>query len=841
MGLVLLVSILAIAFYKTPSFENNMDNLNYMSDSMKKSEVFLDSLGDVSLRSVFVISKGKDLDEAMSKMEKSNATINKLKQEGFVKKVSGPQFLLMSEEAQQEKIDKWNNFWTESKKQEARKNIGEISQKLGFKDKAFTPFFSLLNKEFTPQKLENFSDFYVTGPLKEFVNIEDEYVSVFTLLKVKSENRENVFAEFDNNKNVVVFDKKYLTDQIVNSVSKDFGTLANISLVLVFLVLLIAYGRLELAIIAFLPLGISWFWVMGAMQVFDLKLNLINLIITSFIFGLGIDFNIFVLNGLIRDQRFGTQRLVAYKGSVFLSAFTTIIAVGGMIFAGHPALKSIAIMSMVGIGSVLILVYTLVPVLYNWMIASRIEKGKPPLTVVDMLVTIVAWLMILWGFHLIIFYAIPLRLLFFIPLKTRKKSIHYLLYMWANVYLFICFIGKKKVYNKNNFDKKKQRIIIANHQSFIDTVCYFALTPYSIIITNNNVYNNIIFGPVCRLCDFLNVSDGFEKVDAEVKRLWDEGYSFLIFPEGTRSEDHQIHRFHKGAFKLAEDLKAEISPVLLHGTGHFLPKGSFWGIYTNLVVEFLPPISPSDKSWGDTYTERSKSIRKYMSDELETLKEKFGMPVFLEDKLQRNYLYINPVLYWYLKVKYWVENRYTLFHKELPKSGKIYDVGCGNGYMSYLLHYASPKREIFASDFDAEKVANASSRYLKNEKLHFEVSLAQDIEFTNVDGAVISDVLHYLNRQEQEELLQKIALNLNPNGVIIIKDGDASHERIKGTKTSEFLSTKVIKFNKKTHAEMCYISSAFLQEFCNKFNLKLNELELSKTTSNKVWKITHEV
>lgn len=841
LGSIIILSILAVFFYKTPKFEKDMDNLNYMSESMYESEQFLDSIGDVSLRSIFVISKGANLNEAIAKLERSQVFIDSLENIGLIKKESGTKELLLSKTAQKEKIDKWNLFWTAERKALVTKNLEQSAKELGFKKGAFHPFYKLLEKQFEVKEIEEFSDFYTDGPLKEFISIKADNANIFSLLKVKVEDREAVLDAFTSNDEIVVFDKKYLTDQIVKTVSSDFSKLANWSLILVFLVLLIAYGRFELAIIAFLPLGLSWFWVMGAMQIFDLKLNLINLIITSFVFGLGIDYSIFILNGLIRDQRLGTRSLVAYKGSVFLSAFTTIIAVGGMIFAGHPALKSIAIMSIVGIGSVLILVYSLVPALYSWMISSRITKGKAPLTILDICGTLLAWLMILWGFHLIIFYAIPVRLMFFLPLRWRKKSIHYLLYIWAKVYIFITFNFRRESYNLSGVDVHKQRILIANHQSFIDTVYMFSITPFTIIATNDKTYRNIIFGPICRLCDFLNVGEGFDKVDIEVKRLWAEGYSIIVFPEGTRSEDLEIHRFHKGAFKLAEDLQAEILPVLLHGAGHYLPKGNFWGTYTHLVTEFLEPISPSDKSWGQTYTERSKTIRKYMQVKLEELKDRFGMPRFLDFRLRLNYLYISPVLYWYLRSKFIIENRYELFNNELPKSGRIYDIGCGNGFLAYLLQYSSSKREIFASDFDEEKIANANSRFMKNDKIHFEAKSAQSIEPKNVDGAVFSDVLHYLNREEQISVLDKFAKNLNPGGVILIKDGDAEHVRIKGTKRSEFLSTKVSKFNKHMHEEMTYIDTAFLQDFCTRNGLKMEELELSSVTSNKVWKITHAI
>src|SRR5690606_28024340 len=100
LGGIILLSTLAILFYKTPKFEKDMDNLNYMSESMRKSEHFLDSIGDVSLRSIFVISKGANLNEAMAKLERSQVLIDSLENIGLIKKESGTKELLLSKTAQ---------------------------------------------------------------------------------------------------------------------------------------------------------------------------------------------------------------------------------------------------------------------------------------------------------------------------------------------------------------------------------------------------------------------------------------------------------------------------------------------------------------------------------------------------------------------------------------------------------------------------------------------------------------------------------------------------------------------------------------------------------------------
>lgn len=650
-----------------------------------------------------------------------------------------------------------------------------------------------------------------------------------------------MYQAFENRPEVVVFDKKYLTQEMVKSVSADFQLLANISLLVVFLILLLAFGRIELALITFTPLLLSWLWVMGAMQLFGLKMNIINLIITTFVFGLGIDYSIFIINGLIQDYRTGTDRLQSYKTSIFLSAFTTILGVGGMIFAGHPALRSIALMSVVGIGSVLLLTYTLLPLLFHFLVTMHTRKGRPPLTLKNIFVTVLSWSLVLWGFHVFIFYAVPVRIMFFLPLRTRKRMIHWMLYAWANVYIFILFLGRRTVINRQKENFRKRAVIIANHQSFLDTVFLFSLTPDAVIATNDRIYNNPVFGPVSRFCDFLNVSDGFGVIEKQIRELWDKGYSFIVFPEGTRSEDQQIHRFHKGAFKLAEDLGADILPLVIHGTGSFLPKGAFWGFRSDLVVEVLPRIASGDGAFGDTYTERARNIRKYMALKLHQMRRSYGMTYYLRKQIHLNYVYLSPVLEWYLRVKSRMSGRYALLDRHLPEQGKIYDVGCGYGFVSTMMQYAAPGRDITGLDHDEEKIATAGHRYMNNDRLHFVAADIRSWEPEPCAAVIISDVLHYLDPGEQERVLERCMQALSPEGIIILKDGDSSSPRFRNTQNTEVASTRIIRFNKKAHAELYFFDEAFLHNVCGRYGFKVELLESSAYTSNKTWKISRHV
>jgi predicted RND superfamily exporter protein len=89
-----------------------------------------------------------------------------------------------------------------------------------------------------------------------------------------------------------------------------------------------------------------------------IKINIINSIISVFIFGLVIDYSIFLVSSLKQNQLNFTH---TSGGAILISALTTMIGLGALVFAGHPALYSLGLTALIGIGSGLIVVIFFVP------------------------------------------------------------------------------------------------------------------------------------------------------------------------------------------------------------------------------------------------------------------------------------------------------------------------------------------------------------------------------------------------------------------------------------------------------------------------------------------------
>mgnify|MGYP003636591998 FL=1 len=326
-----------------------------------------------------------------------------------------------------------------------------------------------------------------------------------------------------------------------------------------------------------------------------------------------------------------------------------------------------------------------------------------------------------------------------------------------------------------------------------------------------------------------NPIEDLEKIKERIK----DGYSLAIFPEGSRSQNDNIGRFHKGAFYLANELNLDITPVLINGASYVLPKSEFFVRHGNLNLKVLPRIKADDKAWGDTFGKRTKSISKYFKQEYLKFKDEQENGKKLFPRVFANYIYKGPVLEWYIKLKWKLEvENFDNYNSLLLDKLTILDVGCGYGYLSYFLHYKNVNRKITGVDYDEDKIGIASNGFDKTNNLTFKHIDINNYTFEALDAILFNDVLHYFSKEKQLQLLEKSALNLNQKGIILIRDGITDFkEKHKKTKLTELLSTKIFSFNKKEE-NFHFFSSDDIKTFAKKHTLTFQMEEHSNKTSN---------
>jgi 1-acyl-sn-glycerol-3-phosphate acyltransferase len=630
---------------------------------------------------------------------------------------------------------------------------------------------------------------------------------------------------------VSVFDRQRMAESLAAMVRDDFTFITLFTSMFVLAALYLAYGRAELMLITFIPMAVSWIWILGLMNIFGITFNFINIILSTLIFALGDDYCIFTMDGLQQEYARGVKQLRSVSASVLLSVITTVVGLGVLAFAGHPSLRSVGLVAVIGILSVWVSSQLIQPLLFRWFISGRASRGLQPLTLARVLRSVFAFLYFFAGSLLLSFTG------FFLTFPNREKAVRgrriltWLISLHTGSLVRIMF-NIRKHRPPHSINLEKPAIIIANHQSFIDSLILLSMHPRLIMLPGPKMWNSILFGMVGRIAGYVR-ADRIQADLGKIRSRIDEGYSLVVFPEGTRSLSGKIGRFHKGAFWLAEQLDLDIIPVVINGSGASLPKNDFVVKSVDMGWRILPRIRNSDLNFGTGYSARAKNIAQYVRQQHRDLVEEMRTPKSLRNHLISNYLYKGPMLEWYMRVKVRLEGYYAGMHALVPQQGNVLDIGCGYGFLSYMLAWLSPGRSVTGIDFDEEKIAVAQHGYLRPANLEFHQQDASVTRPAEQDAIILCDVLHYLPPAVQDDLLERCVQGLAPRGVLIVREGlsDAGN-RHRGTLVSEWLSIRVMGFNRTGGKKLNYVSSAKFSDLARAHGLQLSVIDNAKFTSN---------
>lgn len=832
---IVLVFFLSLYMSGKVTFDSNMMNLSFEPANLKAAEQRLNDLFQSDNKTTLFVSVGSTPDEGLRHYAETNRKLDSLKAEGRIKEFASAEKIFIPYAKQQRRIERWNSYWTEGRKAQVREDIKNGAAKYHFREDTFHDFFALLDKQYLPC---DFTAGDSSLPLLDSWASSADSLSMFiTQVRLNEEDKGTVYDRFAGNDGLVIFDRGYFANKWVSAINDDFYLILYISSFLIFFALLISYGRIELTLMTFTPMAVSWVIILGLMAVTGTQFNIVNIILSTFIFGLGDDFSIFIMDGLQQEYRTGKKMLTSHKTAIFFSSFTAVVGLGVLVFAKHPALQSISVISILGMISVVLVSYTILPILFRFFISGPASRGNFPYTLSGLLVTV--WFFGLFVVGCLLMMGVAL-LLILLPVKRRKKKQLFsriMMYM-LRIFLKAAWIARRENVNLGNETFEKPAVIIANHQSFVDILVMLSLAPKLVMVTNRWVWHSPVFGKIVQYADFVQTEDGYEKVLHHLRDKVAQGYSVVVFPEGTRSADCQVHRFHKGAFYLAEKLQLDILPVVLYGTGMIISKRQpFYVKRGVLCTRILPRILYTDASYGVTYQERSKAIAKTFRRAYQETCDIYsnpGNPYFYR-QLVANYIYKGPVEEWYIRIKVRMEDKYDFFNRIVPRRARITDIGCGLGPLSYILAMLSGERTVLGIDYDADKIAVANHNFSRNERIRFVCANVADYDLPESDVFVMNDMLHYMDYPSQERLLETCIGKLLPGGMLIIRDGDAGGTaKHRVTRFTELLSTRLLEFNKREN-DLCFPTHEQFARVAERFHLEIEQRANDRFTSNMIY------
>ena len=836
-GGILLITVICLFTSQKVGFNNDMMSLNYEPQHLKQSEEKLMQLFDNGEKTVLFVSVGKDMNQATETYAMTNQKLSALKDQGLIKDYASASQFLISPQEQQLRLKKWKDYWTDEKQQQIREQLETAAAEYRFRPGSFDPFYQWLNQPFGEYHYTAQEDDLSGKLLNEWQTSADSITMLISQIRISDQNKETVYQNFSKTQDVVIFDRSYFANKWVSAINDDFYLILYISSFLIFFALWFSYGRIELTLMSFLPMLVSWVIILGLMGILGIEFNIINIILSTFICGIGDDFSIFIMDGLQNKYRTGQKVLNSHKTAIFFSAFTTVVGMGALVFAKHPALQSISLISILGMIAVVLVAYTIQPLIFRFFIAGPASKGLPPYTLIGLIRTVLLFLLFFIG---CIFLRVLIAVLYLVPVRksSKQRLVCRLIQITCKGILLLATAVKKEHINKANERFQHPAIIIANHQSFIDILVLLSLSSKILMVTNHWVWHSPFFGAIIRYVDFYYIGEGYEQYMERMRKKVKEGYSIAIFPEGTRTYNGKMKRFHKGAFYLAETLQLDILPILLYGNNKIIAKAQPFNIRKGIIyTEILPRIPADDLSFGTTYQERTKRISAYMKEGYARIcreKNTTDNPAFYEALIQ-NYIYKGPVVEWYIRIKVKMERNYRLFNRLIPAQGQITDIGCGFGPLCYMLSMLSEDRDILGIDYDEDKIALAQHGWLRNEHLQFRHGNALEYPLPESDVFILNDMLHYMSYEHQRTLLLKCADRLRSQGMIIIRDGNSANtSKHRLTRFTELLSTRIFNFNR-TAGELYFTTETQLREIAVTCGMNVEIIPNDKYTSNTIY------
>ncbi|MCQ2976214.1 MAG: 1-acyl-sn-glycerol-3-phosphate acyltransferase [Bacteroidales bacterium] len=701
---ILIITPILVYLGMKTEFDGNMSQLNYMTPELKKEANHTFGLLNAdSAISVFIASTGKTIEQALENYEITKPITNNLLKQEKVLKISGIGNFIPSQKLQNEKINLWNNFINQNR--DTILNIIENkSTEYKISKNNFKKFEKLLNDTLKTQEYSYFNEITNSGAGGYIVKDTTGW-AVVTILRVKPENSEYVVNSLNNlNEDITVYDERIVSESLTNSLSDNFNYVLFTAGFIVFFFLTISFGSVELSLISFIPLTISWFWILGIMYLCDINFNIVNIILATFIFGQGDDYTVFITEGLIYEHSRGKKVLNSFKNSIALSSIIMFIGIGSLIFAQHPAMKSLGIVVIIGMFSVVAASYIFPPLLYNFLIKKDGKNRQVPLTIKALLTTLIY-------FIAFVIKCLLLSIVAFVVKHIGKNSIKSKIYFHSYLQKsaeFVKYIPrvKFKTENPNKETFEKPCVIICNHQSFLDPLCLMRLGKKIVFLTNERQQKNVFYGKVMKVADFYSVSDGYDCLTEKLTPLVKNGFSIAVFPEGTRSTDNQIHRFHQGAFYIAKHFKLDIVPVMIHGAGFVFAKNNLIMRPGNIQVTIGNRISQNSDLHATTILETSRNFRHYFIDKYNEISKCIENAEYYKNLVKANFLYKGSDIIYSINKDL---NKNIEFIDKYTDTKPITINNCGYGASALLFAYVHKDIKVYATDPDEDKILVANN------------------------------------------------------------------------------------------------------------------------------------
>jgi 1-acyl-sn-glycerol-3-phosphate acyltransferase len=771
---VLALTVAAIFGVKQLRFEGDISKLNGITDSTRADDKLISQTWGDALGMTLVVARGKTADDALAQNDRAAEILARQKNVTGVYSLAA---VCPSMATQETNIQRWQQFWTPARQQQLHQTLQQVGGELGFRPEAFAPFWKCVQEKPALITLDQFRGTPLEQALNERVSVGTNDTAISTLIKLG--DRSAAGALRDALPGFILIDQKNFADHIAALAKSGMGHFAFWTVVFVGAIAYFALGSVELVIATMLPIGFGLLWTLGFMGLLGLPINVMNCVFVIFVIGMGEDYSVFLATSKLDEWRGHPPRIHATSASVMISAATTIFGFAVLVFAKHPVLFSMGTTVLLGMVSAFIATLVITPACMDLLLFRKQPTGAP------------RWWHLLgtvWGgLYLLVSQTLVFGMLRPVMKKVSPanadRHLRKLSQLAMSGLVKSFPFGKVEYQNFTADTFARPAIVISNHQSAVDVLAAFIISSDICMTVKKRVYETPILGIACQCLGHVVIEPNKPAATLErCRQRLNEGRSLHFFPEGTRSVDGFVQKFHRGAFELAVELRQDILPVVLCDTNTAMPRDAWWFEPYHAVVRALPRVTPQNFDYTLGSAALMQHCEKIIRDALQQQLDELNTPRVLRRKVERLYryqgIYAEQLAHWKMKL----DPIFKSLDRVVPRSGVILDLGCGYGFATHWLAQCTDARTFLGVDYDEDKLRTAQRTAQQHPRIRFEFQNILEWEYPACDTVLLLDVLHYWTPDKQQRILEKARRALRPGGRLILRDGakadDGAHQRV---------------------------------------------------------------
>jgi len=356
---------LIMLFFARPVFNVDLQAMNSVrAETLQAEKKMQEVWGNLSGKS-YVLLEAATVEDLQKKNDQLQALItDDIRRE----KLAGaflPTVLFPSKESGQRNFSAWQAFWTSQRLGELKSRLQEAAREFGFAPDAFDPFWKMMSPAhpvFTPVPEKYFE-------MLGIAKTSEGYAQLTLISTGRNYHAEEFFNRLSEGRLAQLFDADLFSRRLgefLKSLFIEIAVIISVGIVLVVFWFFLDW-RLSLSVLA--PIGFALVATLGTLKIIGHPLDIPGIMLWIVIMGMGIDYAIYYV---CTYQRYPDEKAPAMdtvKLSIFLSAATTFIGFGVLALAKHSLLKSIGLVSLLGIGYSLIGAYLILPTLMQKIFA----------------------------------------------------------------------------------------------------------------------------------------------------------------------------------------------------------------------------------------------------------------------------------------------------------------------------------------------------------------------------------------------------------------------------------------------------------------------------------------